>query len=389
MENALVVSDIKARLPMPQGMQAEDVAKWRVLCESVFPSAKTPEAIIMALDYCRARKLDPLKKPVHIVPMWSAALNREVETVWPSITEVQITATRTGKYAGMDEPKFGPMLKAEFKGVMRNNVGETVRTVEYPEWCSVTVYRIVEGVRCPFTEPVFWREAYSRVGKTDLPNDQWFKRPHGMILKVAKAFSLRAAFPEEGTYTAEEMEGRVLEDHDAPGVTIDNKPLKVGSPFKTAALRNLYSKNVCDSLSSCNSLAGLNEIIGLNKEKLDAMRESTNEADEMIVEGINNHYRMCREELLAQRGGERDDIAAAFGQGFADVHGSIAVPSDEELASSRQMPQPDPIPAPVNEAIQTPVPPPQPSAFEAVQRAQEAHKESFVSATGKPMFKRV
>ena len=80
---------------------------------------------MMAVDYCKARKLDILKKPVHIVPMWSTSLGREVETVWPSINEIQTTASRTGQWAGMDEPKWGKTITKIFKGKKYGNVGET------------------------------------------------------------------------------------------------------------------------------------------------------------------------------------------------------------------------------------------------------------------------
>ena len=36
---------------------------WKVLTEVTFPTAKTPEAIMMALDYCKARKRIFLKNP--------------------------------------------------------------------------------------------------------------------------------------------------------------------------------------------------------------------------------------------------------------------------------------------------------------------------------------
>ena len=45
-----------------------DLAVWSTLQNSVFPGAKD-ESIILAVDYCKARKLDILKKPCHIVPM--------------------------------------------------------------------------------------------------------------------------------------------------------------------------------------------------------------------------------------------------------------------------------------------------------------------------------
>lgn len=86
-------------------------------------------------------------------------------------------------------------------------------TVTFPDWCEVTVYRVVQGTRCPFTETVWWEETYARAGgaRSEVPTDMWVKRPHGQLLKCAKAASLRAAFPEEADYTAEEMAGKVIE----------------------------------------------------------------------------------------------------------------------------------------------------------------------------------
>lgn len=294
------VTVIQSRLPMPQGVSELDAGKWRVLCESVFPTARTPEAIMLAMDYCRARKLDIMKKPVHIVPMWSSSLGREVETVWPSIGEVQTTASRTGKYAGMDEPKWGKEITKTFKGVKPKSVGETEVMLTFPEWCAVTVYRIVDGQRCAFTEPVYWLEAYARIGKTELPNDQWAKRTRGMIIKVSKAFSLRAAFPEEGEHTAEEMEGRVIEEVDAGGMVIDaQKPLKTGSPFKNHSIRNAFAANVESSFEKAASTAELTEIMNLNKVKFDEMAASDNEHDKLALSQLRHWYKMYWNRLIS------------------------------------------------------------------------------------------
>lgn len=221
---------VNARLPMPRGLDGIDERKWRVLVETTFPTARTPEAVVMAIDYCRARGLDVFKKPVHIVPMWNSSLGREVETVWPGINEIQITAARTGAWAGMDEPRWGPEIKRSFKGRKkdRGNWIDAEIEISFPEWCAVTVYRIVGGVRSPFTEPVFWLEAYSRAGGKDseLPTDMWVRRPRGQLHKVAKASALRAAFPEEAEYVAEEMEGKEVE---AGGVVIEARPIPPAS----------------------------------------------------------------------------------------------------------------------------------------------------------------
>jgi hypothetical protein len=59
--NALV----PARLPHPENALV-DAAQWRVLTDAIWPAAKTAESVMLALEYCRARKLDPFKRPVHI-----------------------------------------------------------------------------------------------------------------------------------------------------------------------------------------------------------------------------------------------------------------------------------------------------------------------------------
>ena len=207
----------RPRIPMPAVDAALKLSPstWKVLTDSIFPSAKTAEGILLAVHYCAARNLDVMKRPVHVVPMWSKALGQEVETVWPGIAEVQTTAARTGLWAGIDPPRFGPLCERTFTGrVKRDGSWQDLEiTVAFPEWCEVTVYRLVNGQRCPFTEPVFWLEAYARLGGaySELPTDMWVKRPRGQLMKCAKAASLRAAFPEEASYTAEEMEGKVIE----------------------------------------------------------------------------------------------------------------------------------------------------------------------------------
>ncbi|QVL47006.1 MAG: recombinase RecT [Thiocapsa sp.] len=212
-----------ARLAISDAVLAElnlDHGTWRVLTESIFPSAKTAEGILLAVRYCQARGLDVLKRPVHVVPMYSRALGHEVETVWPGINEVQITAARTGQYAGIDPARFGPETTRVFQGRAKTENGWQDARIEltYPAWAEVTVYRLVNGVRCAFTETVFWEETYARMAGGEVPTAMWIKRPRGQLLKCAKAASLRAAFPEEASYTAEEMAGKTIEPDDVVAV---------------------------------------------------------------------------------------------------------------------------------------------------------------------------
>lgn len=232
------------RLPFHKAIEERfgvDKGQWKVLVEAIYPAAKTVDSVAMVLSYCKARKLDPLKRPVHIVPMWDSQRGAYVETVWPGISELRTTASRTKGYAGVDEAAFGETVTSEFEGRVKRNgqfVNEKV-TVDHPEWCRLTVYRIVDGQRCKFVGPkVAWLETYATQGNTELPNKMWQERPEGQLEKCAEAAALRRAFPEElgNELTAEEMIGRDL--HGVAGEVIHVASPTEANPA-TAAQRDV------------------------------------------------------------------------------------------------------------------------------------------------------
>jgi phage recombination protein Bet len=209
------------RLPYHEAVQLRfgiDRAGWKALVEAIYPNAETADAIVMALSYCRARNLDPFKRPVHIVPMWSSAAGRMIETVWPGIAELRTTAFRTGQYAGTSGPKFGPSREMTFAGTAtrgRNKGQERSVTLKFPEWCRLTITRDLNGKERTFVGPkVHWLEAYAKWADTDVPNEMWSTRPVGQLEKCAEAAALRRAFPEEigNDLTAEEMAGQRITD---------------------------------------------------------------------------------------------------------------------------------------------------------------------------------
>ena len=222
--------------------------QWRTLCDQLYPAARSVDSIALVLGYCQSRGLDPYKKPVHIVPVYSSALKRMVETVWPGIAEIRTTATRTGSYAGIDDAVFGREVEREFIQQIeddrdpRNN-REVKHLVKYPEWCRLTCYRFVQGERVAFTASVRWLEAYATASRfTDLPNEMWRKRTYGQLEKCTEAAVLRRAFPEElgSTYAAEEMHGKVIEGELAPGTYADpeaSRPRPTPPPSAASAAR--------------------------------------------------------------------------------------------------------------------------------------------------------
>lgn len=242
MANAPVPVGIAPRHLKPPSFGGTDVS-WRVLCD-LYPSAETPEVILAVVEYCAARRLDPLRKPVHIVPMWNTKLRRKVQVVMQGINELETTAHRTGRFAGNDEADYGPDETKTFRGVWEDERSGETKTTEvtltYPISAAVKVYRRVQGVREAFVERVFFSECYGRAGfKSEVPNARWSLAPRQMLAKVAKAASLRLAFPEEvGEYSAEEMDGH---DVDSGGVTIEGH-VDHGDPGLTDRDRRIEQK---------------------------------------------------------------------------------------------------------------------------------------------------
>jgi phage recombination protein Bet len=195
----------------------------KTLQASLYPGAHA-DSVQLVLGYCRAQRLDPMQKPVHIVPMKvkvgtkenGAGIFADRDTIMPGIGLYRSQASRSLQHVGTSDPEFGPMVKLEFSETYWENNTKRSRpaSVEFPEWCKVTVRRrLVSGEIGEFTATEFWLENYATAGRdSTAPNAMWKKRPRGQLAKCAEAQALRKAFPELGAApTAEEMEGKTFE----------------------------------------------------------------------------------------------------------------------------------------------------------------------------------
>lgn len=215
-------------------------ATWNALKTIVYDGAKD-ESIKLVLDYCKANKLDPLQKPVHIVQ--TGAYNSQnkwvnKDTIWASIGLYRIQAERTGNYAGLSEPEYGPIIDAVFVKYDRSGNKQEVR-VSYPEWCKVTVKKIVQDHVAEYTVKEFWLENYAKANsKSTAPNSMWHTRTFGQLAKVSEAQALRKAFPEISQRPiAEEMEGKLLQDVQENNRAIENVYKKLDKLIEDKGLR--------------------------------------------------------------------------------------------------------------------------------------------------------
>lgn len=149
-------------------------------------------ATTLEIDYLFAvaqrTGLDPVQRQLYGIMRWDSRAGREKLTVQVGIDGLRAVAARTREYAGSDDAVF-----------VQNAGG-------HPQQATVTVYRITQGLRCPFTASARWSE-YVQTTKAGQPSGQWGSKPFVMLAKCAEALALRKAFPAElgGLYTDAEM----------------------------------------------------------------------------------------------------------------------------------------------------------------------------------------
>jgi len=128
---------------------------------------------------CQRAQLDPFAKQIY-------AIERKGKwTFQVSVDGLRAIADRTGQYAGSDEPLYDEGLDLyafEMSG----------RTL--PTLCKVTVWKIVSGVRRPFTGVAKYAEFCQTY--ENRPSGLWEKMPLNMLAKCAESQALRKAFPQ-------------------------------------------------------------------------------------------------------------------------------------------------------------------------------------------------
>src|SRR5689334_21401817 len=181
------------------------------LIKRTVASGATADELKLYLFDCARQGVHPLDNLLHFTKR--AGKYRPVT----SIDFMRIRAAETNEYAGSDDAAFLGSPKHE------------------SFTATVTVWRMVQGTRCPFTGTARWPEYYPGDGPGGF---MWLKMPHTMLAKCAEALALRKGFPRQlaGLYAKEELDqadgprGAIVEGHapltpvPAPAVLADAHP---------------------------------------------------------------------------------------------------------------------------------------------------------------------
>lgn len=229
-----------------------------VLKENLYKEAKSDHSIRMVINYCVARNIDPLLKAVHIVPMWNKDAGKQIDTIMPGIGLYRIIAARSGQYAGISEPIFGPIVTQKLGSI----------SVTFPEWCMITVKKIIQDHIVEFQAKEYWIENYAQFKKDDpTPNSMWQKRKYGQLAKCTEAQALRKAFPEVGhDYTYEELQGKTFDiQQDKPAyvkaVVVETKQIENEVQEDYQDILDM----MIDNIKECENIKELQKVFTLSQ----------------------------------------------------------------------------------------------------------------------------
>lgn len=231
----------------PQGLTPAQI---ETLAQAGIIPAGTPPAIVQVFaTACQQHGLSPFRKEIYLVP-YNTKNGTQYHTI-VGIDGLQQKAARTGQFAGCDVDQYDLNSKGEYK-----TAAELKAAKAMPVSCTVTVYRVIGGIRCPFVATAVFDEYYPAVASGRDLYGKAATMPFNMIAKCARAKALKMAFSDELSGLHIEEEQAAFEDVTVqaatvnPAAAIDRQELekRIAACETTAALNLLYRENPAYSL---------------------------------------------------------------------------------------------------------------------------------------------
>lgn len=176
MSTELSVVEKQTAVAPPVVITSEQI---EIIKNTIAKGATEAELLLFFYD-CRRRGVHPMDKLIHFTK------RKDKYTPVTSIDFFRSRAGSTGEHVGTEDAIFsGALGDADFAA-------------------TVTVYRRVQGEKCPFTATARFVEYMPDAGNEFM----WRKMPYGQLAKCAEALALRKGFPQElaDLHTFEELD---------------------------------------------------------------------------------------------------------------------------------------------------------------------------------------
>lgn len=191
MNNNIVVSENS------QNGELTTEAVQTLILAGIVPKDTPKSQIQIFAHVCREKGVSPFSKEIYLVAYGNKY------SIITGIDGFRKIASRTGELCGCDDAKYDLKSNGDYKTVA------DFQKNELPNTCTITIYRLMNGVRCPFTHTAKFSEFSSGQQK-------WLSMPFQMIAKVAEAFAIRKGFGDATSGISIEDETAAIQDIQAP-----------------------------------------------------------------------------------------------------------------------------------------------------------------------------
>jgi phage recombination protein Bet len=149
----------------------------------IIPQGTPAAQLFIFSKICNDKRLSPFAKQIHLT-RYNTREGMKYSII-VGIDGYRSLAARTGLHAGTDDAKFDAMPDGSFK-----TAAELIAAGKKPVSATVTVYKLLsQGARAAFSHTAVLSEFQGQ--------QKWQSMPFQMLAKVAEAFALRKAFPDE------------------------------------------------------------------------------------------------------------------------------------------------------------------------------------------------
>lgn len=147
----------------------------------IIPKGCPVDQVAVFAAVCREKGLSAFSKEIYLV-----GYGGKYSTI-VGVNGLLKIAAETGQLAGIDDAKYDLMPDGSYK-----TAAQLKMEGKKPISATVTVYRAVGGMRCPFQHTAVFSEFSSDQNK-------WQSMPYQMIAKVATAHAIRKGFSDRTT----------------------------------------------------------------------------------------------------------------------------------------------------------------------------------------------
>jgi phage recombination protein Bet len=149
----------------------------------IIPQGTPAAQLFIFSKICNDKRLSPFAKQIHLT-RYSTREGVKYSII-VGIDGYRSLAARTGLHAGTEDARFDVMPDGSYK-----TAAELIAAGKKPVSATVTVYKLLsQGARAAFSHTAVLSEFQGQ--------QKWQSMPFQMLAKVAEAFALRKAFPDE------------------------------------------------------------------------------------------------------------------------------------------------------------------------------------------------